>query len=263
MRGAMNLRDILVFLDPTDDNQARLKLALDLAQAHGARLIGVEASSEDAFLGKWRERAIGVQAEFEAAVNAAGLAGTYRSLNPSKPAADLQITHYADLIIAPQPEFEMRGLVVAPVPEDVVLMSGVPMIVVPSFWKHRPVGESIVIAWNASREATRAVHDAMPLLAKARQVTIFTVAANAEAARSGSEFLVDHLKQHGVTAQTSYWPSVGDATVVDGLFACLDTQDADLIVAGAYGHSRWVESLFGGVSRDLIRQPSMPVLMSH
>ena len=259
----MAFRDILVFVDPTEDSPARLKLALELASEHGARLIGVEACSEDAFLGQWRERSIGLQGDFEAAVKAAGLRGTYRSLSPSKPAADLHIAHYADLIIAPQPDFEMRALVAAPVPEHVMLMSGVPTIVLPTFWKLRPVGQSIVIAWNASREATRAVHDALPFLVKARQVTIFTVATNAEAARSGSEMLVDHLKQHGVTALTSYWPSIGDATVVDGLFACLDTQDADLIVAGAYGHSRWVESLFGGVSRDLIRQPSMPVLMSH
>ena len=259
----MNFRDILVFLDATEDTGPRLKLAVDLASEHGARLIGVDASSEEAFLGKWRERAIAVQGEFEAAVKGAGVTGVFRSLNRSKPAADLHFAHYADLIIAPQPEFEMRALVAAPVPEDIVLSSGVPTIILPSFWKPRPVGESIVIAWNASREATRAVHDAMPLLIKARQVTIFTIAPDASAARSGSEILVNHLERHGVSAQTAYWPSTGEATVVEALFASLDTQDADLIVAGAYGHSRWFESLFGGVSRELIRQPSLPVLMSH
>ncbi len=259
----MSFHDILVFLDATEDNKARLKAALDLASAHGARLIGVDASTEDAFLGKWRERAVAVQSEFEQAVKAAGVDRVFRSLSPSKPAAGLHIAHYADLIIAPQPEFEMRTLVAAPIPEDVVLTSGVPTIVLPSFWKAQPIGQSIVIAWNASREATRAVHDAMPLLRKANQVTIFTVASDADAARSGSEMLVNHLERHGVKAQTSYWPSSTDATVVEGLFACLDTQDADLIVAGAFGHARWVENFFGGVSRELIRQPSLPVLMSH
>ena len=259
----MSFHDILVFLDATDDNAARLKAALDLATAHGARLIGVDASSENAFLGQWRERAVAVQGDFERAVKKSGVDSIFRGLSPSKPTGSLHLAHYADLIIAPQPEFEMRALVAAPVPEDVVVMSGVPTIVLPSFWKARPIGQSIVIAWNASREATRAVHDAMPLLKKANQVTIFTVAADAVAARSGSEMLVNHLDRHGVSTQTAHWPATGEVTVVEALFACLDTQGADLIVAGAFGHSRWVESLFGGVSSDLIRQPSLPVLMSH
>jgi nucleotide-binding universal stress UspA family protein len=259
----MSFHDILVYLDPTDDTEARLKLALQLALAHGARLIGVDASSEDAFLGEWRERAIGVQESFESAAKAAGVTGVFRGSSPSKPNDNVHLAHYADLIIGPQPEFEMRALVAAVIPEDVVVKSGVPMIVLPSFWKHRPVGESIVVAWNESREATRAMHDAMPLLVKARQVTVFTVVADVDAARGGSEMLLDHLKRHDVTAQTSFWPASADATIVEGLFACLDTQDADLIVAGAYGHSRWVENFFGGVSRELIRQPSLPVLLSH
>ena len=234
----MSFRDILVFLDPTDDNEARLKLALDLAKAHDARLIGVDASSEDAFLGKWRDRAVSLQVGFEGAAKAAGVACVFRGLDPPKPAAVLHLAHYADLIIAPHPEFEMRPLVAAPVPEDVVVSAGVPTIVLPGFWKHRPVGESIVIAWNASREATRAVHDAMPLLAKARKVTIFTDAADPDAAQSAYEMLADHLKRHGVSAKASHWLDKGDLTVVEALFACLDTEDADLIVAGAYGHAR-------------------------
>jgi nucleotide-binding universal stress UspA family protein len=259
----MSFHDILVFLDATDDNEARLKAALELALAHDARLTGVDASSEDAFLGKWRERAVALQGEFENAAKAAGVEGVFRGLNPSRPAAGLHVAHYADLIIAPQPEFEMRALVAAPVPEDVLLNSGVPTIILPSFWKARPIGQSIVIAWNASREATRAVHDAMPLLRKAGQVTIFTLATDSHAARAGSELLVNHLERHGIGAQTTYWPSSTDASVVEGLFACLDTQDADLIVAGAFGHARWIENFFGGVSRELFRQPSLPVLMSH
>ena len=196
----MSFHDILVFLDATDDNAARLKAALDLATAHGARLIGVDASSENAFLGQWRERAVAVQGDFERAVKKSGVDSIFRGLSPSKPTGSLHLAHYADLIIAPQPEFEMRALVAAPVPEDVVVMSGVPTIVLPSFWKARPIGQSVVIAWNASREATRAVHDAMLFLEKASQVTIFTVATDANAARSGSEMLVNHLERHGVKA---------------------------------------------------------------
>ena len=66
--------------------------------------------------------------------------------------------------------------------------------------------------------------------------------------------LVAHLANHGVKARVEGWTDTGDIDAVSALFACLDRDDIDLIVAGAYGHSRWVEGLFGGVSQDLIRQ---------
>jgi nucleotide-binding universal stress UspA family protein len=75
--------------------------------------------------------------------------------------------------------------------------------------------------------------------------------------------LIQHLESHGVAAHISDWTNTGDLTAVEALFASLDTQDADLIVAGAFGHSRVYEGLFGGVSLDLMRQQSLPVLMSH
>jgi nucleotide-binding universal stress UspA family protein len=76
--------------------------------------------------------------------------------------------------------------------------------------------------------------------------------------------LVQHLEAHGVKAHISDWTNTGDLTAIEALFASLDTQDADLIVAGAFGqHSRLYEGLFGGVSLDLMRQQSLPVLMSH
>ena len=76
--------------------------------------------------------------------------------------------------------------------------------------------------------------------------------------------LADHLAAHGVkTEHISDWTNTGDLTAVEALFASLDTQDADLIVAGAFGHSRLYEGLFGGVTMDLMHQQSLPVLMSH
>jgi nucleotide-binding universal stress UspA family protein len=71
------------------------------------------------------------------------------------------------------------------------------------------------------------------------------------------------MLQHGVSAHLADWTDTGDVSALEALFASLDTQDADLIVAGAFGHSRLFESLFGGVSLDLLRQPTAPILMSH
>jgi hypothetical protein len=124
--------------------------------------------------------------------------------------------------------------------DGTLLASGAPLLTLPNDWKLSAVGENIVIAWNASREAIRAVHDAMPLLVKAKKVTIFTFSARESALHATSEMLSDHLLRHGVVAQISDWPDTGEMSALEALFASLDTQNADLIVAGAFGHSRFV-----------------------
>ena len=103
----------------------------------------------------------------------------------------------------------------------------------------------------------------MPILERAREVTIFELGSGTTGLRAEAKLIVDHLKAHGVNAIAETWSGTGDLTVVEAMFACLETQEADLIIAGAYGHSRLIEGLFGGASYDLVRQPSMPVLMSH
>jgi nucleotide-binding universal stress UspA family protein len=133
----------------------------------------------------------------------------------------------------------------------------------PYDWRPRAVGENIVIAWKSSREATRAVHDAMPLLNRAKSVTVFAFAPESDLYGKEPDLLMSHLREHGFSAKASSWPDTSEISVVEALFACLDTEDADLIVAGAYGHSRLMEGLFGGVSRSLVRQPSLPICMSH
>ncbi|MGD0640728.1 MAG: universal stress protein [Roseiarcus sp.] len=258
----MAYKDILVYLDPTNDSRERLRLAVAMAGAHGARLTGVDASSEAAFVGAWGDRALHVGPEFEAAVKEAGLVGRFVGADAA-PTVGGEYRHCVDLIIAPRPEGEARALVRPEIPDGALLASGAPVLILPQDWRPAPVGKNIVIAWNASREATRAVHDAMPLLVKAKKVTIFTFSARASALRATSEVLADHLQRHGVVAQISDWTDTGDISALEALFASLDTQDADLIVAGAFGHSRLFEGLFGGVSLDLLRQPTAPILMSH
>jgi nucleotide-binding universal stress UspA family protein len=258
----MAYKDILVYLDASGDNESRLHLAISMALAHGARLIGADASTPEAFEGKWRERAISLQAMFEEAIGRAELAGEFRTIGPASDSH--RYAHYVDLIIATQPD-EARALVQADVPERVLLASGGPMLLLPGGWqaRGRKIGTSIVIAWNASREATRAVHDALPLLRRADKVTIFSFGPDDEQFRQQAVFLAEHLQHHDVPAEAAIWTDTGELKPVEALFASLDTADADMIVAGAYGRARWIEGMFGGTSRDLIHQPSLPVLLSH
>jgi len=258
----MAYKEILVYLDPTPDSEERIKLAIALAQEHGARVVGVDACSDAAFSGEWRERALGLEDRFHAALGEAGLRGAYRGADQwTEPGH--RYAHYVDLILASQPDFEVKPLVLGGIPEDVLIGSGAPVLLLPYGWKHRAALDDVVIAWKASREATRAVHDAMPLLRKAKKVTVFTFAPDSDVFGKEPDLLVAHLREHGVAAGAESWPGGGGMSAVDALFACLETQEADLIVAGAYGHSRLLEGLFGGVSHDLVRQPSLPVLMSH
>ena len=258
----MALRDILVLLDPSEACDDRVRAAIALAKAHGARLTGVEATSEAAFQGRWAQRARNVATEFEAALAGAELPRRLIALDPHAghdPAPAL----IGDLIIAPRPEGEARELVLPFVPEALVLHSGVPTLIVPPDWRLAPIGRHVVIAWNGSAVALRAAHDALPILRKAERVTVFAFSPVPSGLRASAETLVEHLAQHGVKADISDWTHTGDITAVEAMFASLDTQDADLVVAGGFGHSRAWEGLFGGVSLDLLRQPSLPLLMSH
>jgi nucleotide-binding universal stress UspA family protein len=259
----MGYKDILVYLDPTADLQPRLQLAVSMAASHGARLIGVDVSTDAAFEGNYRDRTLGLQEGFDESLRRGGVQGTFVSAAPWQKRGDHHYAHYADLIIASQVRPEFEELIISGIPEEVLLTAGVPLLLLPAGWKSQTVGENVVIAWKSGREATRAVHDAMPILKKAKKVTAFTFAPHAELFGSEQDSLANHLLQHGVVAAPASWPNMGDISAVEALFASLEAQDADLIVAGAYGHSRLLEGLFGGASHDLTRQPALPVLLSH
>ena len=258
----MSYKDILVYLDATKDATDRLRLAVELANTYGARLIGVDASAESAMMGAWGARALHIRPAFEEVVNTAGVASHYIGAD-AEPALGSDFAHCVDLIVASRPEGDTRKLVREEVPDRVLIDAGGPVLILPQGWAYGPLGRNIVIAWNASREATRAVHDAMPLLEKADKATIFSFSSRAHGFRASAERLADHLARHGVVARVSDWTDTGDVSALEALFASLDTQDADLIIAGAFGHSRLFESLFGGVSLELLRQPTAPIFMSH
>ena len=256
----MAYKDILVFLDPTAEAMERTRSAVALAKAHEARLIGVDVSAQAA--GKEAESEATVTRMFHDATREATPAAIF--VPAEKPGESDFFTHCVDLMIAPGPESLAHEAIRRGVLDRALLESGAPMLILPPDWEQGPLGDNIVIAWNGGREALRAVHDAMPLLKRAKKVTVFAFSSRPSALRQSAEMLVDHLGAHGVKAEhISDWTNTGDLTAIEALFASLDTQDADLIVAGAFGHSKLYEGLFGGVSIDLLHQQSLPVLMSH
>lgn len=147
---------------------------------------------------------------------------------------------------------------------SLLLEAGIPIIFVPGVTTRMPL-RRILVAWKNTREATRAVHDALPILKLAEHVDILHVSSDASAGQDGSGVaaqLLAHLQQHSVNATLVHRQHM-DGGTTPVILSHAEESGADLIVAGGYGRSRTSEYVFGGVTRTLLRSSSLPVLLSH
>jgi nucleotide-binding universal stress UspA family protein len=172
----------------------------------------------------------------------------------------------ADLTVVGQHDPEdPEGYVAGRYPEDTVLGAGGPVLVVPFDGGFIPPDCDAVVAWDGSREAARAAHDALPLLRFARQVRIVSAidpGAKACVAHSPPADLATLLAGHGVRAEPVELKVTGTAQVASRLLFYTQECSAKLLVMGAYGHGHLRESMLGGVTRTVLRAMKVPVLMS-
>jgi nucleotide-binding universal stress UspA family protein len=149
---------------------------------------------------------------------------------------------------------------------DAVLFgSGRPVLLMPPDWRGEGLFDTVVIGWDAKREAARAVHDALPLLRLAREVVIATVDAKPSSAGHGAmpgKDLAAHLARHGVKVRVNNIDGMGRSESA-ALLDCAIAVSADMLVLGAYGHSRAEEWLLGGVTRELTQTSPIPLFLSH
>ncbi|MBX6373418.1 MAG: universal stress protein [Acetobacteraceae bacterium] len=282
----MALKDILVHLDATEQSDARLRVAAALAQSHGAHLTGLHVVDLflPAFVGdpggggavvaelmeQMRQDALADAAKVEAAfrerLRLDGLAGEWRQVEGPTPETVMLHARYADLTVVGQEDPEGGGSRWArAVIEAVLFSSGRPVLIVPYAGRFESVGRKVVIGWNASREAARAINDAIPLIARADSATVLVinprVGPDGHGEAPGTDIAV-HLARHGVKVEVD---RVTAPDVPDGelLLNRVAESGADLLVVGGYGHSRMRELVLGGVTRTLLRQMTLPVLMSH
>ena len=143
--------------------------------------------------------------------------------------------------------------------------TGRPALVIPGQGATALPPRRAIIAWNGTREAARAAHDAVPLLAGAEQVTVLVVDPQSHRSAVAEEpgaALARHLARHGLRTEartvSSAQRSVGEAVLAEAA-----ATGAELIVMGAYGHSRLREFVFGGVTEHLLRAMPVPVLFAH
>lgn len=152
------------------------------------------------------------------------------------------------------------------VPEELVMQAGRPILVMPYAGRFPTIGERAIVAWRDTRESARATADAMPLLRQAKSVTVLQIGDKGDDAGAGRTALagvVRYLERHGVKAVADYVPGGDAVTPGDILLSRAADLNADLLVMGAYGHSRFRELVLGGVTREILSSMTAPVLLSH
>lgn len=276
----MSYKTILVHIDPGKRCSARVDLAVRLAQQHDAHLVAlhtivpydppgyVMAEMGPAILEAQRGIAANelarTEVEFNQQVSAACLRGVeWRSAVDDLVDAMTLHARYADLVVVGQSDSSENAHVPADFPERLVLAAGRPVLILPNVGIFAAVGRRILIAWNASREATRAVIDAIPLLQRAEQVHVMAV--NPKAGEHGGVPGADiglYLARHGVRVEVKT-DHGAEIDVGNELLSRAADLDADLIVMGGYGHSRLKEWVLGGATRTILESMTVPVLMSH
>jgi nucleotide-binding universal stress UspA family protein len=170
-----------------------------------------------------------------------------------------------DLVIVGEPNPEAGGADETLLVESAFMDTGRPALVIPQAGAVKLPPERVLIAWDGSREAARAVHDSMPLLRLAEEVVILIVDASKLGPRFGQQpgaGIVAHLGRHKVACRINQVQSGGSA-VTDLILAEATSIGADLIVMGGYGHSRLRELMLGGATRHMIERMTLPVLLAH
>jgi nucleotide-binding universal stress UspA family protein len=286
----MPIRDILVCLDASKAGEARQRLALLLARRHRTTLTALYVLPEPpvavspvglgpvpAATAAWTEppaasgpprdpeQAEVAEVLFRSELREAGLDGEWYLLDAHDLAGLLECANAADLTILGQVSPDEPGESGAFPPDRVVIEVGRPVLIVPYAGRFETIGRRVLVAWDGSREAARALGDALPLLAEAEAVTLVYIGAGEKAlerARPGLDRVVRHLGRHGIAAHAEETPG-GDVPIADLLLSRAADLAADLVVAGAYHHSPLREALLGGVSRELLRTMTVPTLMAH
>jgi nucleotide-binding universal stress UspA family protein len=276
----MTYATVMAGLSIDQPNKARLEIAGQLAERFGARVIGTTAaefgpplyftSGEQAqkLIDQGRaaikSRAAELEREFRTAMQNRGTEVEWRSAEDFPSRYIVEQARACDIIVVGEAS---RGAISDPFvqvnPSDLVMQAGRPLLIVPDAFDWLDL-RSVLIAWKDTVEARRAVADALPLLRKATEVTVAEIAeeqANRPAALSRVRDVAAWLSRHGVSASEQVPEDCGEA---GGLLERIASEvGAGVVVAGAYGHSRFREWILGGVTRRLINPLNRCSLLSR
>ena len=266
----MTIKRILFLLDETPRNDSRLDAAIGLARIHNAAITGLHVITHRSYEPQGLDagtKALECQETFNKKMQQAGLKNEWIGVDTKVAGARLseEVVHYSyfhDLIVLGQPEAVSPDCrITTELAERIVFGSGRPVLFIPYAGVYSHIGENVMIAWKAGRECVRTVADALPLLAKARDIRIMEV-NQTEGADSDSLSLCEYLRSHGITAAperiVAETVSVGDA-----LLNRVSVQGADLMIMGAYAQRLMGTTTFGEVAKHVMKYMTLPVLMAH
>ncbi|MFB9262377.1 universal stress protein [Bradyrhizobium erythrophlei] len=211
------------------------------------------------------ERAEAALRVFEAEARNADISYTTRAVNAIVAEARAILCASArlhDLTIVTQPESDHTSYDNV-IPQEILFQAGGPVLFMPYTFRGAFSARRIGICWDGSRLAARALHDAMPMLQKANALSVITVAgSDSIPAESSTDHLLRYLARLGLPAKIASFPA-SRSEIQPALLSIAADESLDLLVMGGYGHSRLQETLLGGVTHDMLRSMTVPVLMSH
>jgi nucleotide-binding universal stress UspA family protein len=279
----MSYKNLLVHLDNDGRCAERIGIAAKLAVDFEAQLAGlylvqqpripgaVRAALGDDFFREqhdaWRHNQVTrMQSQFSGQAARAGVAAAeFRESGDNADATIAMHARYADLLVLGQDDPREQYSMVEPgFPGRTMLASGRPVLIIPYAGGFTEIGRRILVPWNASREAARAVIDALPFLLRADKVMVLAVnpMKTADHGEMPGADIGLFLARHGVRVEAGDHMA-DDIDVAQWLLSRACDLDTDLMVMGGYGHSRLREMAFGGVTHSILANMTVPVLMSH
>lgn len=271
------MKSILLHIDHDAAMNARLQVALDIARACGGHITCLQAISYEVFapgdfygsaiaaaMPVIKENAEKLRADTEARLAGEDVAWDWRFVYGIAPQRLLEHSPLADLVIVGPSDAGAGGRGPSAIAGDLVLHAPVPALVVPGDQPRLDVTAPVMVAWNGSSEAAHALRAAVPLLAASRKVWLVSVAEDKDKPRFDFPALegAQYLSRHGIACEVVEVPK-GEAGIADTLFSAAQMRGCGLMVMGAYGHSRLAELLLGGVTRKMLTEPQLPILLAH
>ncbi|MBL4740407.1 MAG: universal stress protein [Sneathiella sp.] len=274
----MSMKTILLHLTNDERLSVRINVALNIAGEYNAHIralyVVTPATPPTSFMGyippEFIERTRGIEADNASAASAKlkeeaakrdisvtvikeeGYAAEV--INKHALAADIVIIGQVD----PKDDSTAQYLYLA---DEMVIGCPCPILAVPYAGKFETFGSHILVGWNNTKEASRALKGAIPFMKKASKVTLLSVNPTVDQSHQ-NEAALRHLERHGITAEVKigHWRNVD---VGNALLDSLVDLSADMLVMGAYGHSRIREMILGGATKEILGHMTAPVLFSH
>lgn len=299
----MSFKTILVHVDESKQAAQCIRIASEIALIENAHLIGAAMTGVSRYLYRdqsivdndpglishmafLRDRASRALQQFEPLVQKIGVTSFEQRIIDDEAAGGICLqARYSDLVVVGQidPD-EALPTVLSDFPEYVLLNSARPVLIIPYVGQFESVGKRILISWDGSKEATRAVTNAIPFLKRAEIAHVVVFDNDARSDIHGDQPGADialYLARHGVKVEVSLHASgasqrrqtvdnkTGEAQqstsldIGNSLLSLASDMAVDMIVMGGYGHSRFRETMLGGVTRTMMQSMTVPVLMSH